>query len=137
MLTFAIVAGMLVRDDQVLMLRRAQGRRHSAGCWEPVCGYVREHEAVEATVLREVAEETGLETRVVAVGHAFEVESARVAWLVKPFVLEAAGTTDIVLSAEHDDAAWVYPEDVLGLDCVAGMERDLEAVGLVTQGSDR
>src|SRR5262249_29629328 len=117
-------------DGKVLVLRRAAGRRHAAGKWEPVSGFFREHECAEVAVTREVAEETGLQTEVVSEGAAFEVVDHDACWIVKPFALRPVGDSAVSLDHEHDISAWLTPGEILGLDCVEGMDRDLAAVGL-------
>jgi ADP-ribose pyrophosphatase YjhB (NUDIX family) len=130
--TYAVVAGLIVRGDEVLLLRRGLERRHDPGLWEPVCGFIREHESAEAAILREVAEETGLRVDVTAAGAAFEVETDDITWIVKPFALAAAGSTQVVLDGEHDAAAWIAPSQISLLHCVPDIERNLDVLGLVS-----
>lgn len=55
-------AGLVIRDQAVLLLKRA--RMPSKGFWCLPGGFVDRGETLEAAVVREVAEETGLLTRV-------------------------------------------------------------------------
>jgi 8-oxo-dGTP diphosphatase len=57
-----VAAGILVRDGQVLLSRRPEGK-HLAGLWEFPGGKVEPGETPEAALVREVREELGLELR--------------------------------------------------------------------------
>lgn len=132
MKTFAIVVGLVVNADrEVLMLKRSGSRRHAAGKWEPVSGFIREHESTEAAVTREILEETGLRTEIVRAGPAFEVHDDGASWIIKPFLMRQTCERRVAVEAEHDDYVWAAPETILAMDCVGGMRVDFEAVGLL------
>jgi len=56
------VGGAVVRDDRLLMVRRAS--RRGRGNWQVPGGFVEQDETIEHAVVREVAEEAGVETQV-------------------------------------------------------------------------
>lgn len=58
----AAVSALLVRDDEVLMVKR--GRAPNAGLWSFPGGKIEAGERLEEAVLRELAEETGIEAEV-------------------------------------------------------------------------
>ncbi len=62
---FALSVSALILDEhqQCLMLRRSASSKHYAGTWEPPGGKCDSGEAMEAALLREVEEETGLQVR--------------------------------------------------------------------------
>jgi ADP-ribose pyrophosphatase YjhB (NUDIX family) len=130
--TFVIVVGFVACGDQILVVRRADDRKHSPGLWEPIGGFVRRYESIEAAMVRKVVEVTGLEVGLAAAGPAFECEDAGAWWVVKPYLLEpVADPAPIALTAYHCGHRWVTPDEVLALDCVDGMREDLEALGLL------
>jgi ADP-ribose pyrophosphatase YjhB (NUDIX family) len=57
------VAGVVLRDDQILMVRRKYGS--NKGKWCIPCGNVEMGEDVRDAVVREIKEETGLDVEVV------------------------------------------------------------------------
>ena len=56
------VGGAVVRDGRLLMVRRAS--RRGRGNWQVPGGFVEQDETIEQAVVREVAEEAGVETQV-------------------------------------------------------------------------
>jgi 8-oxo-dGTP diphosphatase len=59
------VGGAVVRDGQLLLVRRAS--RHGRGNWQLPGGFIEPDETIEQAVVREVAEETGVTAQVEAV----------------------------------------------------------------------
>ncbi|NHN30606.1 NUDIX hydrolase [Paenibacillus agricola] len=56
------VGALVIKDDKVLLVRRAQ--EPGKGNWTNPGGYIEQLEPIEQTVVREVLEESGVETRV-------------------------------------------------------------------------
>ena len=56
------VGGAVVCDDRLLMVRRSS--RRGRGNWQVPGGFVEQDETIEQAVVREVAEEAGVETQV-------------------------------------------------------------------------
>ena len=56
------VGALVVKDDKVLLVRRAQ--EPGKGYWTNPGGYIEQLEPIEETIVREVAEECGVEARV-------------------------------------------------------------------------
>ena len=56
------VGGAVVRDDRLLLVRRAS--RRGRGNWQVPGGFVEQDETIEQAVVREVAEEAGVKTQV-------------------------------------------------------------------------
>ena len=61
-----VAAAVVIRDGRVLLTRRMEGQ-HLAGLWEFPGGKLEEGEAPEAAVVRECAEECGIEVEVIDV----------------------------------------------------------------------
>ena len=59
------VGGAVVRDDQLLLVRRAS--RHGRGNWQLPGGFIEPNETMEQAVVREVFEEAGVVAEVEAV----------------------------------------------------------------------
>jgi len=98
---------------QVLCLRRAPGTR-SAGTWETVHGHIIEGEPPVEAALRELREETGLVaerfynlSRV----DSFYLHHDDLVALIPAFVAFVAAGAIPSLSAEHDAAEWLAPDE--------------------------
>lgn len=114
---FSFSLKVLVRDGagRCLVLRRSPTSRANAGKWEFPGGKLHAGESLDEGLLREVAEETGLEVCLQRVAGAAESElpERKVAYLI----MEAR--TDggkVLLSDEHDDFAWVPIADLISVD---------------------
>lgn len=59
-----LVAAVVLREDTVLILRRSGHERYLPGMWGVPCGKVEFGEEVQAAVIREFKEETGLNATV-------------------------------------------------------------------------
>lgn len=103
------VAGLILKGDEVLMLRRSQAKSFGAGKWEPVSGSVQPYELPLEALLREVFEETGLSVEVLG-------EEPFAVWMlptpdggtVEGQVFVCRHTDgEPALSNEHDAVRWV------------------------------
>ncbi len=111
--TLAVGAVVLRDDGAVLLVRRA--RPPLAGTWTLPGGKVEPGETLEAAVVRELREETGLEVRPIAVveeivlereGYAYRIADFACA-LVSPHSAEALRAGD-----DAGDARWVAEADL-------------------------
>ncbi len=114
---------------RVLLLRRAEAR---GGFWQQVTGRVEPGEGAAGAARRELAEETGAEAAVVALGyeHAFGLEPAVAARLGGALVArESAFAARLPagfvprLGEEHVEWGWFAPEEALGRLRYAGLRR--------------
>ncbi len=114
------VAGLILKGDEVLLLRRSQAKNFGAGKWEPVSGSIESYEAPLEALLREVFEETGLEVEVLG-------DEPFAIWMLpapdggtvegEVFICRHVGG-EVAMSNEHDANRWVRiaaAQDVRGL----------------------
>jgi 8-oxo-dGTP pyrophosphatase MutT (NUDIX family) len=99
---------------RALALRRAHGTR-CTGAWETVHGRVEPGERPEDAALREVWEETGLSVdrlyNVIAQPfYLHRTATVQVAVVFAAFVQSVGGLS---LSAEHDGAEWLRPDEAI------------------------
>jgi ADP-ribose pyrophosphatase YjhB (NUDIX family) len=125
------VGAVAVNDDQLLLVRRGHGP--AAGEWAVPGGRVVAGEAVEAAVVREVAEETGLDVVVDELLGWVERFDEGTHFVILDFrvtVLEP----DAPVSPGDDaaEAAWVPIPDLGDYRLVAGLVDFLEDVGVLT-----
>jgi 8-oxo-dGTP pyrophosphatase MutT (NUDIX family) len=100
------VAAVVVRGDELLCMRRSVGRV-GAGLWETVSGRVRPGEDPLEAIQREVAEETGLVTRITARPvDAYPARRGDEPMIVLVYRADVI-SGDLVRSEEHDAHAWL------------------------------
>jgi ADP-ribose pyrophosphatase YjhB (NUDIX family) len=125
------VGGVAVSDDRLLLVRRGHGP--AAGEWSVPGGRVAAGEPIEAAVVREVVEETGLDVVVDELlgwverfdeGHHFVILDFRVT-VLDPDAPVRAGD-------DATEAAWVPIPDLGDYRLVAGLVDFLEDVGVLT-----
>jgi 8-oxo-dGTP pyrophosphatase MutT (NUDIX family) len=111
------VATIFDPEGRVLILLRGAGAHWKPLHWGAPGGLVEPGESPEDTVAREVQEETTL----------------RVKNLVKLYVSETNivhfatqdYTGNVQLDYEHDDFAWVYPDELTNYNIVPGMQESV------------
>jgi ADP-ribose pyrophosphatase YjhB (NUDIX family) len=127
--------GAIVRDDdgRVLLVRR--GTDPGRGLWSVPGGRVEAGETAETATAREVQEETGL---LVSVGsRAGVVERAGpagVVYVIEDFHARPAPGADLRAVRAGDDAdevGWYSPDELMELDCVAGLVDAFRAWAIV------
>jgi 8-oxo-dGTP diphosphatase len=125
------VGGVAVSDDQLLLVRRGHGP--AAGEWSVPGGRVEVGEPVEAAVVREVLEETGLDVVVDELLGWVERFDERQHFVILDFRVTVLDP-DAPVRAGHDatEAAWVPIPDLGGYHLVTGLVDFLEDVGVLT-----
>lgn len=121
---FSLSVKVVVRDrsGRCLLLKRSMRSLSNPGKWEFPGGKLDPGEGFEEALIRETAEETGLRIALRRVAGAAESEmpDARVAYLI----MEAsAEPSDVRLSDEHDDHAWVTMSELPEMDLAEQFRR--------------
>lgn len=114
---FSLSVKVVIMDSKgrCLVLRRSASSKANAGKWDFPGGKVDPGETFDQGLLREVSEETGIDiflSRVAGAGES-ELPERNVAYL---FMEAVADSTQVHLSAEHDDFAWVPVKDLRKID---------------------
>jgi 8-oxo-dGTP diphosphatase len=102
-------------DKNFLLLKRSLNSKGNPGRWEPPGGKIDPGESFDTAILREVAEETGLNVSIQHVAGTAESElpKLKIIHLILEGKLESG---QVHLSDEHTDFVWVNLEKLKNLD---------------------
>ncbi|HWS44455.1 MAG TPA: NUDIX domain-containing protein [Acidimicrobiia bacterium] len=124
------VGAIVVEDGALLLVRRA--RPPGAGLWSVPGGRVEAGERLQAAVVREVREETGIAVRVDDLAGFAERIGADHHFVILDFFAQAVPTGQTPRAGDDArEAAWVPLADVADLDLVDGLLDFLRRVGSV------
>lgn len=104
------VGALIFQDEAVLMIRR--GQQPLEGFWALPGGGVEVGERLEAAIVREMMEETGLRVRPVSIGAVFEriirddVDSAEYHYVIVDYLCEICGGT-LKAGSDVSDVRWI------------------------------
>jgi 8-oxo-dGTP diphosphatase len=129
MKTYFVVTGILTYQDKILILKKSPDDRNYPNRWSFCSGFVKEFEAGEDTVLREIKEETGLDARITKTGDVIKVEDKEknINWLVLTFLCETK-KNGVKLDPENVDFKWITKYEIKDYDFVPGLIDDLKAI---------
>ncbi|MDO8471386.1 MAG: NUDIX domain-containing protein [bacterium] len=111
-----ILGGVVVKDGKVLILQRHKDEEIYPNMWELPSGKRENLESSEASLVREVREESGLDVEVLAPISTFDYQveksdeiqdSTQINFLVRP-----VNSKEVLLSSEHQAFAWIAPEEI-------------------------
>ena len=126
---FVLSPRAVIRDAQgrCLLVKRSSKSTHQPGLWELPGGKMDPGETFDQTLLREVAEETGLVIaldRVVAAAQ-WEHPQLHVAYIIMAGHVVGG---EVRMSDEHDDWAWAGAADIATLEVCSQYVPCLEAI---------
>lgn len=107
------VEAVFFHDDQVLLVKRADNCKIAPGVWNVPAGKVKEGEALEDAVVREMEEETQVKTRVVRLlgDNTFNLSDGTPRRMFT-YLVESDQFSSVVLDREHSAYAWVTEEQL-------------------------
>lgn len=101
-----VVAGIIVKNNTVLLVKRSIKEDHRAGHWEVPGGKLEFGEKPEAGTLREIEEESGLKVRVIKPVSVFDFGDNSIHFVEINYLCEVENEQEVRLSEEHDDFQW-------------------------------
>lgn len=127
------VGAVVLRDDQILLVKR--GREPARGKWTLPGGRLEHGEYIEAAVVREVTEETGLTVVPERLLGIFEVVGDPHYVILDHLCSMAEGNeSEPVAGDDVDEVAWVDLDKVAELDLTPRFVETLSAWGILKQG---
>lgn len=123
------VGAIVVLDDRLLLIRRGHGP--AAGRWSVPGGRVEGGELLAEAVVRELAEETGLEGVCGELVGWVERVSEDQHFVILDFRATVLDDRDPVAGDDATEARWVPLEDVAALDLVDGLANFLHEHGIL------
>lgn len=109
-----VLGGVVIKDNKILIVQRNMNEDIFPGLWELPSGKKEDLETAEASLIREVKEETGLDVMPIIPFNVFNYQiekidvikdSTQINYLVKP--VNDQDKLNVILSDEHQDYKWV------------------------------
>lgn len=119
------VGAVIVEDGRILLVKR--GKPPAEGLWAVPGGRVEPDETVREAVVREAAEETGLEVEVGDLAWTGRIRGSERDYLLFDFHARVVGG-DLAAASDAADARWVPLDEVELLPIVGAMHDLLEAL---------
>lgn len=116
-------AVILREDGKILAIRRSNTHPLRPKGWDIPGGDLEFGEDARAGMRREIAEETGLEVSDLKVVDAISWTNDRGEFWVTIYYTAKTKTDQVKLSWEHDDFAWVTPEEFQQLDALPRVKK--------------
>lgn len=131
MKTYFAVTGIVKCKEKILILKKSKDDWNYPNKWSFCSGFVKEFEAAEDTVLREIKEETGLSAKIIRRGNLFEIEDKNKSkrWVITCFLCKVS-SNKVKLDHENSEFRWIKFKDIKKYDAVPGLRKDLKVLGL-------
>jgi 8-oxo-dGTP diphosphatase len=123
------VAGIVVNDNKILIMRRSKAKSHYAGIWDFPCERVKQGSLAE-NAIRGVMEEAGLDIEVVRQGNPVTLEDGDWRFVVVPFLCKSE-SRNVRMDSEHDDFRWVSLQEMWECDMIHYADEALRVLGLI------
>lgn len=132
MRTYFAVTGVLLHKEKLLILKKSPDDYNYPNRWSFCSGFVKEFEAAEDTVLREIKEETGLDAQIITKGNIVIAEDKKLGkrWIIMPFLCKTK-STKVKLCHENIEFKWIEPKDIKNFNTVPSLIEDLEQFRLI------
>ncbi|MBL8014755.1 MAG: NUDIX domain-containing protein [Candidatus Doudnabacteria bacterium] len=131
MQTYITVLAFVVNaEGRYLLLQRSPERHEHPNVWNVVTGYINERESVEAAAVREVKEETNLDTEILIVGKPEFSDEEDKRWVGFPVLLRDLGSSGFEMDEDESQTSkWVTKEEFsqMGLKWLAEILQRLKA----------
>ncbi len=126
--SYFVVTAVVKYNDKVLILKKAPNDYNYPNCWSFCSGYIKEFEAGEDTIIREIKEETGLDATIIKQGKIIQRTdpSNGKTWIILPFLCHAE-SDKVTLDHENVEFSWITKDDVGKYEFVPGVVEDISS----------
>jgi len=108
-----LTKALLVRDNKILLLRRAETSSFAAGKWDIPGGKLDFGESLEESLLREIKEETSINVEVLnPICTCSNVNEENTKQYISIVYYCNYIDGEVKLNSEHDDYIWINPKDM-------------------------
>ena len=131
MKTYFAVTGIVKYKNKILILKKSPDDWNYPNKWSFCSGFVKEFEAAEDTVIREIKEETGLNAKILRKGNIFDIvdKEKEKTWVVSCLLCDV-NSDKVKLDHENTEFRWIDFKDINKFDTVPGLKKDLKVLGL-------
>ncbi|HLG24471.1 MAG TPA: NUDIX hydrolase [Candidatus Nanoarchaeia archaeon] len=132
MKTYFVVTGVINHKDKILVLKKAPDDYNYPNKWGFCSGFIKEFEAAEDTVIREIREETGLKAKITKKANIFQIADKKLKkiWTVQCFLCTPS-SDKVRLCHENTEFRWIEPKELKNYPGVPGLKKDLKVLGLI------
>ena len=129
--THFVVTGVVKHKGKILILKKSKDDYNYPNKWSFCSGFVKEYDSGEATVIREIKEETGLDAKIVKTGNIVEVldEEKGKKWVVAVYLC-SVDEDSVKLCHENVEFKWVLASELKDYGFVPGLSKDLKSLGI-------
>ncbi len=123
--------GVIIKNDknEILLFQRGPKARSEQGKWESAGGAMEQGETPEEAAIREVKEETGLNT--VGLKQLFEIENPDGEWKVYMFTCQVIGEPQILEPEICSDYQWVSKDELSEMELTTYSRADFVKLGWI------
>lgn len=121
------VKGIIVHNNEVLIIKRADNDEAGAGIWEFVGGKIEFGEELEYALTREIIEEVGIDVDIEKLLYATTFKTDPTRQVVIIAYKCHAKNSNVKLSEEHSEYTWVTKQDLrrlLSSDILSDMDNN-------------
>ena len=123
---FVAVKALLFDQDKLLLVKRSDKARGEHHYWELPGGRMEFGETPEETLLRELAEETGLSAKILCPLQTWNFFREETTQIVGVTFLCKATTNAVRLSDEHEAYAWIHLDEISQYNIIPTVLNDLK-----------
>lgn len=122
-----VVSCFILKDREILIMKRSDRVRTYKGRWATVSGYVEPGEEPYETAVKEIEEEIGLKKDQVKLIREGKLIFVNKEWVVHPYLFKASSDL-IKIDWEHVEYKWIKPEEIKNYATVPRFKEALESV---------
>jgi len=125
---YPAIKAVVLKDGKVLILRRSMKEDHAQGLWDTPGGAIDFGEDPIECLKRETMEEAGIEVEVLKPLRVWSFLKNPETQIIGITMLCKYKSGEVRLSDEHTKFKWIEPEEIIDLEALDGIKKDVLAV---------